>query len=138
MQVAVKSPNLEVSSEMRIPLISPVIKSNSRGARFLDLVRLKKLDVSPQLSKRMSFTKKHNVMDLMLKPEKRSDDYLKFSPATQFDPTSSPSQSILSKRKPETPDSPAFNGSAKVSFHFKSITSKYLYTRIYFNYSVNE
>lgn len=121
MQVAVKSPNLEVSSEMRRPLISPVIKSNSRGARFLDLVRSNKLDVSPQLSKRISITKKqhNNVMDLMVKPEKKEnpDEYLKFSPAIQFDPTSSPSQGILSKRKAETPDSPAFGSANKVSLN---------------------
>jgi hypothetical protein len=120
MQVAIKSPNMEMSSELRRPMISPVIKSNSRGARFLDLVRSNKLDVSPQLSKRLSITKKQqNVMELMGKPEKKEDpanrDYLKFSATIQFDPNSSPSQGILSKRKPETPESPAFN-SAKVSF----------------------
>lgn len=59
-------------------------------------------------------------MDLMTKSEKKEDNtngdaFLSFSPAVQFDPSQSPSQSILSKRKPETPDSPACHGSAKVS-----------------------
>lgn len=136
MQVAVKSPNLEISSEMRRPLISPVIKSHSRGARFLDLVRSNKLDVSPQLSKRLSIIKKpNNVMDLMIKPEKKDDpvnnrdDYLKFSPAVQYNPAASPSQGILNKRKLETPESPAF-GSAKVSLIFLNKIFNFLISSI--------
>ena len=57
------------------------------------------------------------MMDLMKNNTRKDtgDDYLKFSPAVHYDPNSSPSQSILSKRNQETPDSPAaLNGSAKV------------------------
>lgn len=58
---------------------------------------------------------KHNMMDLMKNNARKEEDYLKFSPAVHYDPNSSPSQSILSKRNQETPDSPAaLNGSAKV------------------------
>lgn len=57
-------------------------------------------------------------MDLMkvnkIMKEDTGVDYLNFSPANHYDPNSSPSQSILSKRN-QTPDSPAtLNGSAKV------------------------
>lgn len=115
MQVAVKSPNLETQSDVRKAIISPAI--GSRGARFLNLVRSNKLDVSPQLSKRLSLTKKQNLMELMhVKKEEGVvvDNYLKFNSIHPFDPHQSPSQGILSKRKPETPDSPA-NASAKVN-----------------------
>lgn len=115
MQVAVKSPNLnEFTNTMEVhqrKLISPIIKSNSRGARFLDLVKNNKLNVSPQLTKRISLHGKN----LMERTERKPDpEYLKFSSTPNLN--SSPSSSILSKRKSviETPDSPSQN-SAKVN-----------------------
>lgn len=114
MQVTMKSPNLESTSYVDQRKISPVININSRGKRFLDLVKNNKLNVSPQLTKRISL-KNNLAMGLMersVKREETSDDYLKFS-NTLPNPNASPS-SILSKRKAaETPDSP-MNNSAKV------------------------
>jgi hypothetical protein len=125
MQVAMKSPNLSEFSTMessqkkiQLNLVSPIIKSHSRGARFLDLVKSNRINVSPQLSKRLSLNK--NVgKDLMEKSEKKAadQDYLKFSNGTP-NLMASPSSGILSKRKSaviETPDSPSQNQSAKVS-----------------------
>jgi hypothetical protein len=109
------------SGSRKFNLISPVIKTHkSRGARFLDLVKQNKINVSPQLSKRLSVNK-NLINDLMKKDgESRDEGYLKFK-STIPDPLSSPSSSILSKSKRkaieqdrmETPDSPA-NNSAKV------------------------
>lgn len=76
---------------------SPIIAS--RGARFLDLVRQNKLNVSPQLTK--------------VRNEENSKEYLKFSAKKQFDPDASPTSSILIKRKAE-PDSSPLTSSAKV------------------------
>jgi len=125
MQVAMKSPNLNEFSTMdssqkklQLNLVSPIIKSQSRGARFLDLVKSNKINVSPQLTKRLSLTK--NVgKDLMERSEKKAanQDYLKFSNGTP-NLMASPSSGILSKRKSAviaTPDSPSQNHSAKVS-----------------------
>lgn len=119
-----KSPNLNEFSIMdsqkkvnQLNLVSPVIK-HSRGARFLDLVKNNKLNVSPQLNKRLSVNK-NVVKDLMEKSEKK-EDYLKFSVGTPS-LSSSPSSGILSKRKQtmETPDSPSTQNSAKVCFDTK-------------------
>lgn len=116
MQVTTPEINkFQASVETRkMNLISPVIiNGGSRGLKFLDLVKSNKLNVSPQLNKRMN-SNKNIVKDLM----KRKDDesYLKFSNNVP-NPTSSPSSSILSKRKAviETPDSPMDN-SAKVRY----------------------
>lgn len=111
-----KSPNLEANNDAQKSLISPVINKNSRGMKFLNLVRSNKLNISPQLSKRIS--NKASVMKIMQNRKKdendtNGDEFLKFSPAINYDPNSSPSQGILSKRKIETPDSPA-NNTAKV------------------------
>ncbi|CAG9799440.1 unnamed protein product [Chironomus riparius] len=140
MQVAMKSPILSEFSTMdssqkkiQLNLVSPIIKSHSRGARFLDLVKSNKINVSPQLTKRLSLCK--NVgKDLMERSEKKSSEYLKFSNETP-NLMASPSSGILSKRKNavmETPDSPSQNNSAKrkrVSFNDPvSTTKEYLIT----------
>lgn len=126
-----KSPNLGEFSTMdssqkklQLNLVSPIIKSHSRGARFLDLVKSNKINVSPQLTKRLSLSKSVGK-DLMERAEKKSSDpdYLKFSNGTP-NLMASPSSGILSKRKNtviETPDSPSQNNSAKVSLIRKSI-----------------
>lgn len=120
-----KSPNLNEFSTMdssqkklQLNLVSPIIKSHSRGARFLDHVKSNKINVSPQLTKRLSLSKTVGK-DIMEKAEKKSTDpdYLKFSNGTP-NLMASPSSGILSKRKNtviETPDSPSQNNSAKVS-----------------------
>lgn len=95
----------------------------SRGARFLDLVKQNKLNISPQLTKRRfsmceAFVKDRNEAKSKLDaPEEK--DYLKFSSQLKFNPDASPSSSILSKRKAEsqTPDSSPLVNSAKVSKH---------------------
>lgn len=80
----------------------------SRGARFLDLVKQNKINVSPQLTKRFSDAKT-NLED--------DKDYLTLSSQVKHNPDASPVSSILSKRKTDTlittPDSP-FGSSAKV------------------------
>ncbi|XP_070501019.1 telomere-associated protein RIF1-like [Chironomus tepperi] len=142
MQVATKSPSLSEFSimdssqkKLHLNLVSPIIKSHSRGARFLDLVKSNKINVSPQLTKRLSLSKNGNK-DLMERAEKKSadQDYLKFSNGTP-NLMASPSSGILSKRKNaviETPDSPSQNNSAKrkrVSFNDPvSTTKEYLVT----------
>ena len=114
--VSSKSPN-SVIMEKR-SFISPAIKNqHSRGARFLDLVKQNKLNVSPQLNKKLT-ANKNIIKDLMEKGSKKDDEYLKFSNDLP-DLSSSPSSSILSKRKAaeqetETPDSPSLGNSAKV------------------------
>ena len=113
MQVAMKSPNLNGFSS------SPIIKSHSRGARFLDLVKNNKLNISPQLTKRRLSLNINASKDLMERSEKKAEsrDYLKFSNIAP-NLMASPSSGILSKRKSaviETPDSPSQNNSAKVS-----------------------
>lgn len=105
---------------MQVSTKSPILIS-SRGARFLDLVKQNKLNVSPQLNKRRfsmceGFSKDRNEAKLKQDiPEEK--DYLKFSSQLKFNPDASPSSSILSKRKAEsqTPDpSPLPSSSAKV------------------------
>ncbi|KAG5677907.1 hypothetical protein PVAND_007623 [Polypedilum vanderplanki] len=138
MHVSTKSPNLEINETRKINLISPAIKnSSSRGARFLDLVKQNKLNVSPQLSKRLSVNK--NVMKSLMEKNdsKKEDDYLKFSNQLP-NLNSSPSSSILSKRKAAdqesnvAPDSSPMGNSAKrkrVSFNDPvSTTKEYLIT----------
>lgn len=87
-----------VKRKMEVSMKSPIIIA-SRGARFLDLVRQNKLNVSPQLTKVKSIAKEEK-------------NYLKLS-AKKFDPDASPTSSILSKRKAE-PDSSPLTSSAKV------------------------
>jgi hypothetical protein len=104
--LSIKSPTFETMNP---------IKSNSRGARFLDLVRNNKINVSPQLMKKV---KHSNLMSMKREEGNNSNnrDYLKLS-TEMPDLTSSPSNSILSKRKAmceSTPESP-MNNSAKVS-----------------------
>lgn len=116
---------------MQVSTKSPIIIA-SRGARFLDLVRQNKLNVSPQLEKRRhsisdAFTKELKERDEKLKnggsnseKENKEKDYLKFNSSLKiFDPNASPSSSILSKRKAES-SSPltSASGSAKVVEYF--------------------
>lgn len=116
---------------MQVSTKSPIIIA-SRGARFLDLVRQNKLNVSPQLSKRRfslneAITKEMKERDEKQKngsgtseKENKEKDYLKFNSSLRiFDPNASPSSSILSKRKAE-PDSSPLTGSAKVQAVNKS------------------
>lgn len=106
---------------MQVSTKSPIIIASSRGARFLDLVKQNKLNVSPQLSKRRfslcdAFKKDRNeAQQKKNAPEEK--DYLKFSSQLKFNPNASPSSSILSKRKAEapTPDSSPLASSSKVN-----------------------
>lgn len=94
-------------------LISPVV--NSRGARFLDMVRQNNLTTSPKTSSvRKSFS---DSMSKENKYENNKDQtYFKFSSDKKFNPKASPSSSILSKRKACTDDliTSPFSSSAKV------------------------
>lgn len=103
-----------------MPTKSPTIIASGRGARFVDLVKQKQLNVSPQPSQRRfslceAFINDRNKAQQKLNaPEEK--DYLKFSSQLKFNPNASPSSSILSKRKAEapTPDSSPLASSAKV------------------------
>ena len=120
------SNELSSADSQKKSLISPVIMK-SRGARFLDLVKNNKLNVSPQLNKRISG--KNSLME-KFNVKKENPDYLKFSDKSP-NLNLSPSSSILSKRKPsrvETPDSPSQN-SAKVIL---SILLKFLKFLIFY------
>lgn len=96
-------------------LISPVVKS--RGARFLDMVRLNNLNTSPKTSSsRKSFS---DSMSKENKDDNYTDKtYFKFSSDKKFNPKASPSSSILSKRKASTDDllTSPFSSSAKVCY----------------------
>lgn len=99
---------------------SPIIMAG-RGARFLDLVRQNKLNVSPQLSKRRLsiqdfFTSQSKELENSKTKNKALEekDYLKFSSTLKYNPDASPSSSILSKRKLEADSSPLSNSAAKV------------------------
>jgi hypothetical protein len=95
---------------MQVSIKSPSFVS-SRGARFLDLVRQNKLNVSPQMKARrfslLSEERKNR------EKENKEKDYFKFNSSSPFNPEASPSSSILSKRKAEADSSP-LTSSAKV------------------------
>lgn len=106
---------------MQVPSKSPIVMGG-RGARFLDLVKQNKLNVSPQLNNKRRFSMcdaySRNVENF--KPKQVASEaksYLKFSSQSKFDPAASPSSSILSKRKAEsqTPDSSPLASSSKVN-----------------------
>jgi len=115
MNIAAKSPVMDQSLDARRILISPIVKS--RGARFLDLVRQNKLNVSPQLKKRISLTEAAAEQKAEEICEK---DFLKIT-NSPFNPLASPSSGILSKRKNDTPEP---SSSAKVSVAVSSIASQ--------------
>lgn len=105
---------------MQVTMKSPNLNEFSRGARFLDLVKNNKLNVSPQLTKRLSLHGK-NAIGLMERSDKKPErnDYLKFSNGTP-NLKSSPASGILSKRKStaiETPDSPSQHSAKVMNFN---------------------
>lgn len=96
---------------MQVANKSPIVLQ-SRGARFLDLVRQNKLNVSPQLTvkanRRFSLDARQ-----MTTPKNDKKEYFNFSSEVKFNPDASPSSGILMKRKAEN-DSPANSSSNKV------------------------
>jgi hypothetical protein len=108
-----KSPIESASNNPRKVLVSPIVKS--RGRVFLELVKQNKLNVSPQLSNKFK-QKLIKCEEVAVINEKKDGHGDVFLPNVHFDPNSSPSSGILSKRKQiqaNTPDSPT-NASAKV------------------------
>lgn len=95
---------------MQVANKSPIV-IQSRGARFLDLVRQNKLNVSPQLTvkanRRFSLDARHTTT-----PKNEKKEYFNFSSEVKYNPDASPSSGILMKRKADN-DSPA-NSSNKV------------------------
>jgi hypothetical protein len=90
---------------------------SSRGAKFLDLVRQNRINVSPQLT--IKANRRFSLNDAMKKTpinEVKKPEYLHFSSEVKFNPDASPSSGILSKRKAEN-ESPLLNSSAKVSWN---------------------
>lgn len=106
-------------------VVSPI--TSSRGARFLDLVRQNKINVSPQLTKKNRSSVNESIARELkdreayktIKQEyedREKNNYLQFSDVARFDPEASPNSSILSKRK-SVADSSPLSFSSKVCYH---------------------
>lgn len=102
---------------------SPVL-SASRGARFLDLVKQNKLNVSPQLNSKQK--RRFSLCDIMTESKKKdgqvvapnNKEYLTLSANVKHNPHASPSSGILSKkRQADTSESSPLTSSAKVSLY---------------------
>lgn len=106
---------------MQVANKSPIVMA-SRGARFLDLVRQNKLNVSPQLT--LKANRRFSLDACRKTPTNgaKKTEYLNFSSETKFNPDASPSSGILSKRKNDN-ESPLMNSSAKVRNHKVKYTS---------------
>jgi hypothetical protein len=110
---------------MQVSTKSPIVMA-SRGARFLDLVRQNKLNISPQLNKltnkrRFSMfeddilNKRRSMNETLDKESKERDEnkqkreeekeYLSFSSSLKYNPNASPSSSILSSSKRKADES---------------------------------
>lgn len=100
---------------------SPLL-SASRGARFLDLVKQNKLNVSPQLNSKQQ--RRFSICDFMTESKKKEvhidatdkKEYLTLSANVKHNPDASPSSGILSKkRKADTSEFSPLTSSVKVS-----------------------
>lgn len=101
---------------------SPVL-SASRGARFLDLVKQNKLNVSPQLNSKQQ--RRFSLCDFMTESKKKdvqmvppNKEYLTLSANVKHNPHASPSSGILSKKRhADTSESSPLTSSAKVTLN---------------------